>query len=187
MRIAIDTERRAVVTWQGGAIAALSMTRGDRFPLEVRFISEGKFSSLPEGASGKLMLKRAGAYAAEPLAAALGWVKSGAAANTIYTFSLNLNTVQLNTALTGDTLDLAMEVEWSHGDTIQSSLPVSVVVARDYIQGSEGTPESAVDLKATEADALQGIDNTKYMTPLRVAQTLKAASAQQIALSIALG
>ena len=174
MKIAIDTETRAVLTWRGEALLSLPMTRGDRFPVELRFISGGKFSSLPEGASGKLMLKRAGAYAADPLAASLGWVKSGAAANTIYTFSLNLNTVQINSALTGNTLELALEVEWSHGDTIQSSLPVSVVVARDYIQGSEGIPEEAIDLRATEADAIAGTNNEKWVSPLRAWDAIRA-------------
>ena len=174
MRIAIDTESRAIVTWQGGEIASLSMTRGDRFPLEVRFISGGKFSSLPDDASGRLMLKLAGAYAADPLAAALGWVKSGTAANTIYTFSLNLNTVQLNSALTGDTLELALEVEWSHGNTIQSSVPVSVVVARDYIQDSEGIPEESIDLKATQSEAAAGTNNEKWVSPLRAWDAIRA-------------
>ena len=175
------------MTLQGGAIDSLSMTRGDRFPLEIRFISGGKFSSLPDGASGRVMLKQPGAYAADPLASASGWVKSGSAANAIYTFLLSLNTVPLNTLLTGYSVNLVLEVEWTYGDVIQTSLPVDVVVSQDYIRGNEGMTDPALDLKATEADALQGIDNTKYMTPLRVAQTLKAASAQQIALSIALG
>jgi hypothetical protein len=144
MRIAIDTDTRKILTWRGVDLASLSMTRGDRFPLELRFISAGKFASLPDGATGKLMLKRPGAYAADPLAAALGWVKSGEAANTIYTFSLNLNTVELKSALVGDTLAMVLEVEWSHGQIVQTSLPLPVVVAQDYIQGSEGVPEAAL-------------------------------------------
>jgi hypothetical protein len=144
MRIAIDTDTRKILTWRGVDLASLSMTRGDRFPLEVRFVSAGKFASLPDGATGKLMLKRPGAYAADPLAAALGWVKSGEAANTIYTFSLNLNTVELKSALVGDTLAMVLEVEWSHGQIVQTSLPLPVVVAQDYIQGSEGVPEAAL-------------------------------------------
>jgi hypothetical protein len=142
--------------------------------MELRFISEGKFSSLPDDASGKLMLKRQGAYVEDPLAASLGWVKSGSAANTIYTFSLNLNTVRLNSALTGDTIELALEVEWSHGNTIQSSLPVSVVVARDYIQDSEGIPEEAIDLKATQAEAAAGANNEKWVSPLRAWDAIRA-------------
>lgn len=144
MKLAIDSETRKILTWQGQEIASLAMTRGDRFPLELRFISGGKFSSLPEGALGKLMLKRPGAYAADPLAAALVWVKSGAAANAIYTFSLNLNTLELKSALVNDTIALVLEVQWTHGEIVQTSLPLPVVVAQDYIQGSEGVPEEAL-------------------------------------------
>ena len=184
MKIAIDTETRAVLTWRGEALLSLPMTRGDRFPVEVKFISSGKFVELASGAAGRLMLKRPGAYASAPAAAAASWVKSGAAASCVYTFDLGLNTQELTALLTGASVDLVLEIEWGYGNIVQSTVPVSVAVARDYIQGTEGTPAAALDLQATQAQARSGTDNTTWMSPLRTAQAIDS---RGVALALALG
>lgn len=150
MKIAIDTETRAVLTWRGGEVPPLSMTRGDRFPVEVKFISSGKFVEWPAMASGKLMLKQPGAYTALPVASALGWVKSGSGANAVYKFDLNLNTVELNALLTGASVNLVLEIEWIYENVTQSSVPVQVVVSKDYIQGNEAAPVNAVSFREVQ-------------------------------------
>ena len=129
---------------------SLSMTRGDRFPVEVKFISSGKFVEWPAMASGKLMLKQPGAYTALPVASALGWVKSGSAANAVYKFDLNLNTVELNALLTGASVNLVLEIEWVYENVTQSSVPVPVVISKDYIQGNEAAPVNAVSFREVQ-------------------------------------
>jgi hypothetical protein len=101
-------------------------------------------------ASGKLMLKQPGAYTALPVASALGWVKSGSAANAVYKFDLNLNTVELNALLTGASVNLVLEIEWVYENVTQSSVPVPVVISKDYIQGNEAAPVNAVSFREVQ-------------------------------------
>jgi hypothetical protein len=193
MRISIDLDTLAVGDFQGSALQALSARRGDAFPVSVRFIQGGVGKELPGAATGRLALKNPQDYSGGLVAGGLAWRKVGHGAAAYYVFPLDLSTQQVGAAFDAEggsalaQVTFAMEIEWAHRGLRKTSRSVAFVVDNDYIQPDEGTPAAAPDLKATEADALQGIDNTKYMTPLRVAQTLKAASAQQIALSIALG
>jgi hypothetical protein len=192
MRISIDLDTLAVGDFQGGALQTLSARRGDAFPVSVQFIQSGVGRELPSAATGKLALKNPQDYAGGIVAGSLSWRKVGYGASAYYVFPLNLSTERMDAAFasTGDPIaqkTFALEIEWTHRGLRQTSRSVSFVVDNDYIQPDEGTPAATPDLKATQADALQGVDNAKYMTPLRVAQSLKAASAQQIALSIALG
>jgi hypothetical protein len=192
MRLSIDLDTFAVSDYTGGAVQSLSARRGDAFHVSVRFIQGGVGKELPGAATGKLALKNPQDYAGGIVAGSLSWRKVGYGASAYYVFPLNLSTERMDAAFasTGDPIaqkTFALEIEWMHRGLRQTSRSVSFVVDNDYIQPDEGTPAATPDLKATQADALQGVDNAKYMTPLRVAQSLKAASAQQIALSIALG
>jgi hypothetical protein len=177
MRIAINTETRKVVTWAAEPLTSLAMTRGDKFPVEVKFISGPTYIALPLGAAGKISLKRAGDFAGDTVAAAL-WTASGEGRNAVYSFFLDLDTVELNDFFDQEqpSLDFALEIEWVHPvgtNTLrQSSLPVPVVVSNDYIRQGDITPVGAPDGKATQAEAEAGTDNVTWMTPLRTAQAI---------------
>ena len=191
MRISIDLDTLAVGDFQGGTLQTLSARRGDAFPVHVRFIQGGVGRELPHTATGKLALKNPQDYAGGLMAGSLSWRKVGYGASAYYVFPLSLATEQMVEAFAGLSGELAqktfaMEIEWTHRGVRQTSRPVSFVVDNDYIQPDEGTPATTPDLKATQADALGGQNNTKYMTPLRTAQAIEAALPQQLALSIAL-
>lgn len=183
MRIAIDTDSRRVLTWQGVAVEELSFSRLARFPVEVKMLRGPSVISLPDGAAARLALKTLGAYAGVFVALAGAWIKSGTAASTVYTFDLDLNTAAIEALFSSNTttLDLVMEIEWTYSynglPVRQTSLPVPVSLGNSYIRTTEGTPGSMPDFKATQQEAVDGLDNTKWMTPLRVKQAVSAARA----------
>lgn len=145
MRLSIDLDTREVRTWAGAAVASLVAKRRDRFLVEVRFTRGGVVQELGSGASGKLGVKALDAFTAAYLAAALSWVKSGTGTSTVYTFDLNVNTVEVGTAFAADpaTIDAAIEIEWLVGNYRQSSLSIPLELANDYVRGDETAPTDA--------------------------------------------
>jgi hypothetical protein len=154
MRIAINTETRQVVTWANEPLTSMELTRGDKFPLEIKFIAGAGYVELPAGAAVKVVFKQIGQYGGQILAGAVEWVKAGAASKAVYTVLLDMNTIQLNAALGADTpsIDLAMEIEWRYTQgslaVRQTATPVPVTLSNDYIRGAEGSPVDVVVLFA---------------------------------------
>jgi hypothetical protein len=108
---------------------------------------------------------------------------SGTTYNT-YNASLNLNTPAIESAFTGEpqSISALMEFQWVLSENrVNSSLPVSVKLYNDVIRGNEGIPATlplfytseTSDFLATQAEAEAGLDNTKWMSPLRVAQAIE--------------
>ena len=174
MRIAIDLDSRKVLTWTGVDVEVLAMTCRDRFPVDVKFISSGRYVDLPSEALGALSLKVPGAWSGVVRAAGGQWVKVGVGKDAVYGFFLRLDTVELLELFAGepDSVNLALELEWSYGtpSVRNTSFPVPVVVSNDYIRENDGLPVEAMDRRATQEEAEQGLSNDKWMTPLRVAQ-----------------
>jgi hypothetical protein len=195
MRIAIQKDTRQVVSWANEAIASLSFTRRDKFPVEVRFIEGAGYATLPAGATGRLALKLPGDYAGAARVVSPAWVISGTGRNTTYTFLVDLNTQEVATLFSQEpaSISLALEIEWVYSQggltgVRQTSVPVPVIVANDYIRDTDGTPAAAIDLKATQAEAEAGISNEKWMTPLRTRQAIDSqATPRSIAMTLALG
>lgn len=142
MRILIDLESGEVRTWAGAAITSLPAKFRDNIPLEVRFSLGGIAQELAAGYSGQAGVKAAGEYAGDFLALDSAWVKSGTGTGTVYTFDLDLNTVEFATAFTAEPASVAavLEVQITDGSTVRSSQAVALTVSNDYIQGDEGLP-----------------------------------------------
>lgn len=190
MRLSIDLDTFAVSDYTGSAVQTLSARRGDVFPVQVRFTQGGVVKELPYAAIGRLAIKNAQDYSGPMVAGSTTWRKIGYGTATYYVFQLSLNTERLSEVFASGEVAQAsfvIEIEWAHRGVRQTSRAVAFTVDNDFIQGDEAAPDPAYDPKATEAEAKAGSDNAKYMTPLRVAQTLKAAASQQLALTIALG
>ncbi len=162
------------MTWTGVAVEVLAMTCRDKFPVDVKFISLGRYVDLPSGALGALSLKVPGSWSGVVRATGGQWTKTGVGKDAVYGFFLRLDTVELLELFAGEpsSVDLAMELEWSYGapSVRSTSVPVPVVVSNDYIRENDGVPVEAIDRKATQAEAEEGLVNDKWMTPLRVAQ-----------------
>lgn len=148
------------------------------------FWDERQVVNLPEGATGKIGLKRLNDFEGDYLAFADGWAVAGTGQSRKYTFSLNLNTVELEAEFTTGVaqVEAMLEISWTtSAGTLFSSTTLPCRVFNDVIQGNEGTPAtlplfytaSTSDFKATQEQAQFGDDNAVWMTPLRVTQAIE--------------
>ena len=71
-------------------------------------------------------------------------------------------------------LTLEIQYEYLLGNLVrQSTLPVLVDITNDYIR-DEDDPTPIPDLRATEADAVDGTSNSTWMTPLATRQAIES-------------
>jgi hypothetical protein len=78
-----------------------------------------------------------------------------------------------------------IEVEWTTGTQVGSSLTLPVTIHNDVIRGDEGEPaelplfytSETPDFLATQSEAETGTNNTKWMSPLRTAQAIASLAA----------
>jgi hypothetical protein len=185
MRLYLDIDTREFLQSPSfpRALTILALKRRDTDLIELQFLRDRTVQELPAGTTIRLGLKPSAAYTAEFLATGT-FTKSGTGISTKYLLDLNLNTVALNAAFSAtpepETLASMLEVEWASGTTISSSLTLPVSILNDVIRGDEGTPveaplfyiASTEDFRATQADAVAGTDNDKWMTPLRTKQAI---------------
>jgi hypothetical protein len=143
MRVFVDLDTRAFITspQNNQVVSRLAFTRRDNVPVDVIFTRSGEIVELESGAAGKLGIKT-GYDATGFLAYDGAWTKSGTGTDTIYRFSLNLNTEEMDEAFDEDPDDLPakVEIEWSESGTISSTLPTAAVIYNDLITGDEGAP-----------------------------------------------
>jgi hypothetical protein len=180
MRLYLDIDTREFLQSPSfpRALTTLALKRRDTDLIELQFLRDRTVQELPTGTTIRLGLKPAANYTADFIASGT-FTKSGTVTSTKYLLNLNLNTVSLNAAFAAATpepesLAAMLEVEWASGSNISSSLTLPVTIANDVIRGNEGTPAAAFDPKATQAEAEAGEDNSKWMSPLRVFQSIVA-------------
>jgi hypothetical protein len=124
-----------------------------------------------------LSVKKINSYSGNHLASASSWTEINGLV-TSYSFFLNLNTVEIESEFTaiGSSsvpLQTMFEIQWSKGSIVNSSATLVATINNDVIGGGEGFPTiGSSDFRATQAEAEAGVDNIKYMTPLRVRQAL---------------
>ncbi len=142
----------------GMLIESLDLKRRDAEPVEVQFLTNGVVTDLGTGATGILGLKRSGAYASGYIASALSWVKTGSGTSAKYTFSLTLNTAEIDALFTsaseGSSLRAMLEVQWTVGSVVTSSVTLPAVIANDVIRGDEGALAQANPDYPAAADVL---------------------------------
>lgn len=180
MRLFLDIDTRSFLVSPSfpRVLAAISVKRRDSDLLELQFIRDRTAQELPAGATVRVGLKALNDFSGGYLAAAT-FTQSGTGADTVYLTDLNLNTTEVNAAFTAaspepESIAAMLEVEWSAGTNVSSSLTLPVTLYNDVIRGDEATPAALPDGKATEAQATAGTDNETWMTPLRTAQALAA-------------
>lgn len=151
MRVYINLDNRAFVVSPTllQEVSTLYFTRRDNTPVEVQFVRNGAVVELGAGAVGKMGLKSS--FAGNFLAYAGNWVKSGTGASTIYTFSLNMTSANLDALFPADTEDSVsckVEVEWQESGNTSSTLPTSAIVYNDVIRGGESVITSVTTLSS---------------------------------------
>jgi hypothetical protein len=158
--INLDTNEPVVSPVLTQRVNTFYFVRRDIVPVEVQFVRNGAVVELGAGATGAIGLKKT--YAGSFLANDSGWTKTGTGSSTVYTFDLNLNTTELGTEFTVDTLDsitCKLEVSWSVSGTTSSTMPTSAVVYNDVIRGTEGAPNFATVLSQFD---LRSPDNATW-------------------------
>jgi len=201
MRLFLDIDSREFLQSPSfpRALTTLALKRRDTDLIELQFVRDRVVQDLPTGTTIRLGLKPSAVYTAEFLATGT-FTKSGTGTATRYLLDLNLNTVALNTAFAAATpepvtLAAMLEVEWTSGTNISSSLTLPVTIANDVIRGDEGEPASVPvfytaetsDLKASQAEAQAGASNAAWMTPLRVFQAIASWVSQNLTWSTLAG
>jgi hypothetical protein len=143
MRLYVSLDSREIVvgTTLNQRVSTIFFTRGDTLPLEVQFVRDGAVVELDGAATGKCGVKAAYG-AADFLAYDSAWAKTGTGTSTIYQFDLSLNTAEVEAAFSADPESIAglVELEWTIGSTITSTLPTTATIYNAIITGAEGDP-----------------------------------------------
>lgn len=146
--------------------------RGDTLLIEVLASSD-----LPEDATGVLVAKTT--PSGQPVALDSAWSPPTTSGGG-YIFQLDLNTSEIDALFSGGstTVDVLAEITWTADGVTSTSQTFTLSISADLWHGDETAPTSAIpDLKATQAEAEAGSNNTKWMTPLRTAQAIAALAA----------
>lgn len=101
MRLHVDIDLQKFVLGPGTTqeLTSIDVKRGPATQIEIQFLRGITPQELAADASGIFEVKEVGQYDAEPLTAALAWVKTGTGINTIYTFTLGLVNAALDALL----------------------------------------------------------------------------------------
>ena len=186
MRIYIDLDTRRILISPTRPATRLEFKRRDNDAFEVQFLRTGGTQELPAGTSARVGLKATDDYAGEFLATDT-LTQSGTGSETIYSGDFNLNTAALEALFPDEPASITamIEVEWTTGTQVGSSLTLPVIVYNDVIRGDEGEPaelplfytSETPDFLATQSEAETGTNNTKWMSPLRTAQAIASLAA----------
>lgn len=162
MKLFIDRKNRRFVKSAASNVALdrLVLKRRDLVPLEVVFVENGATVATPSGTTITAALKR-NFSDANFLAVA----ESG---------TLNLNNVALEASFASNPASVPafIEIRWAVTGEATRTATLQADVQNSVILGTEGTPATLPDGKATQAEATTGTDNEKWMTPLRTAQAI---------------
>jgi len=182
MRIFLDLDTRRILKTSSRPATGLEFKRRDNDAFEVQFLRAGAVQELPSGTTARVGLKAVDDFAGEFLATDT-LTKIGTGSATVYSGEFNLNTTAIEALFSEEPASITamLEVEWSTGSLVGSSLTLPVTLFNDVIRGNEGAPatlplfytSSTSNFLATQAEAEAGADNTKWMSPLRVAQAIE--------------
>jgi hypothetical protein len=180
MRLLVDLESGAWTSWTNAQVTSISLKRRDRIVVSVRFGRGGRVVEWPENAAGTFAIKAQ--FGGVFVALAQGWSPAGYGAERHYDFDLDLNTQELENLFDEEQASLSLlgEVCVTSGTRIFSSAILAVSIANDLIRGDEGTPSEPIDLKASQAEATGGTNNTTWMTPLRTKQAIDEFAGAQV-------
>jgi hypothetical protein len=178
MRIYLDLDSRLILSSPTRPLSILEFKRRDTDLLELQFVRSGAVVEVSSSTSVRYGLKAADQYAADFLSTG-SFAKTGTGTAAVYTASFSLNTQPIADAFDAEpkSISAMLELEYTDGTTVSSSITLPVTLHNDVIRGDEATPESIPESKATQAEAEAGVNHSHWMTPLRTAQAIAALSA----------
>jgi hypothetical protein len=164
MKLFIDlTTRRFVKSAaSSAALPTLVLKRRDIVPVEVSFVQRGAAVATPSGTTIRVALKSKFSDANFLALADLG--------------TLDLYTTAVEDLFPGNTAsaDALLEVRWTNTGEATRTATLGIEIQNSVILGTEGAPAAVPDGKATQSDAVAGLSNEKWMTPLRTLQSIAA-------------
>ena len=185
MKLYLDLDTRAFYPAPSpvASIKRIQFKRRDTEFIQIIFAQKSKPIELPTGYVGTLGIKKFNQFNSNYIAVAPNWQVVSVDGVTAYGFYLNFFTSEIETAFStialGGALQAMLEVQWKNialpNPVINSSVTLAVSINNDVIRGDEGVPSPATnDFRATQIESEAGVDNTKWMTPLRTAQAIAA-------------
>lgn len=165
MKFYIDLASRRFVKGPASSIPLerLFLKRRDKIDVEIVFVEKSAIVTTPTGTSFSTGLKTNFSDAAFlALSDAEGL--------------LDLYTTALEALFADDPASVSayLEVKTSRPGEETRTSTLAVDIENSVILGDEGSPAAEVSLKATSADAISGVSNEKWMTPLRVSEAIAA-------------
>jgi hypothetical protein len=148
------------------SIYSVPISYADKYPISIRVVKSGS----PYTFSGSVVCSIK--PASRPKADNLAFLELLVSSSDFASGVLDLYTTELNDYLPPDgTTPLSIDITILDGGVEVSSLILPAPASRRcYMPGSPGPTSSASSL-ATEAEAVLGAINTKWMSPLRVRQS----------------
>ena len=164
MKLFLDLKNRRFVKSAASNVALdrLVLKRRDTLPIEVIYVENGALATPPAGTTAAVGLK-----AKFSDATFLAYAAPGQTTLDLYTLP-----VEAAFSLNPATVSALLEIRWGAPGTAHRTAALQVELQNAVILGTEATPATIPDGKATQAEAITGTDNTKWMTPLRTAQAI---------------
>ena len=141
MRIYLDLDSRRFFSTIIRPAVRLEFKRRDNDIFQVQFLRDGVVQELPAGTVARVGLKATDDYAGEFLATDT-LTKTGTGTAAIYSGEFNLNTSSLETLFVAEpeSVTAMLELQWTSGTQVGSSLTLPVTLYNDVIRGDEGAP-----------------------------------------------
>jgi hypothetical protein len=162
----LDTRKLSEAT-TGMAVVKVPLSYPDKYPVSVSLVKSG----IPFVLTGSvfLVVKAASRPLSEQLALLEVLFSGGAFSSGV----LNTATAEMDLclSLSGST-QLTLDVSVISSGQEVSSLSVPAPATRRYYTSGSPGPTSSIRTLASEQEARDGVDNTKWMSPLRTAQAV---------------
>lgn len=154
----LDTREFIVSPVLIAPISQLYFTRRDIEAIDVKFVRNGEVVELSYGSTGQLGIKNE--FDGAALALDSEWSQKGFGSDATYQFSLNLNTQELDDLFVTDeeaSISAKVELEWTEGGTINTTLPCAAIILNDVLRGTEGAPTLATSNSFSLSDGSGGV------------------------------
>jgi hypothetical protein len=126
------------------AIESIQLKFQLTYDISVQFTDNtGTVRELDGSPTGKFYIKQKDDYDGPTVAATSSWTITGSGADTVYTFTINMNTTELAALLPLDTPSVdCMGAFWWEDSSDKETLTFDVTVLNNIVKGTEGDPTS---------------------------------------------
>ena len=171
MNLSIDYSSLTVNSLAKG----IAFTEGKQTKVVIQFLNGSTPMELSGSPTGCVAITHAGSLIAGG-ATAGAWTKTGTGTSALYTVEVDCNTTGVAALFSSGAafVTAVLTVDWNDGTDFSETRPTAITIYKANFTGTESDPSSLPDLKASEAEAEAGTDNTKWMTPLRTAEAIAA-------------